>query len=292
MNTQQITNTILMVRPENFIRNNSAVNTQVQQEFDSFVELLKKAGVQVLVVQDTHDINSSDVLFPSNLISFHENGLVALYPLHAKIRRLERQEAIIDLVEEEGFVVENIMDYTSAEDAAFFLEGARSLVLDRIHKKAYCALSDRSDEDLFIEFCEDFEYSPVLFTANLTIDDLIQPINHTNIMMCIGETFAVLCLECINDKKERKNVIKHFMSDGKDIIDITASQVTNFAGNMLQVIGANNTHFLVMSQLAYNSLTHQQIKTLKQHTQIITAPLKAIQSYGGGSVRCMMVEVF
>jgi hypothetical protein len=173
-----------------------------------------------------------------------------------------------------------------------FLEGTGALLLDRTNRKAYCALSERADEELFIEFCEDFEFTPIIFTAYQTVDGKRRPIYHTNVMMCLGETFAVICLSSIDDKKERKNVIKHLKEDGKEIIDITEKQVNNFAGNMLQVRGKDNKRYLIMSQAAYNSLTSAQILTLKKHTEILSSSINIIEACGGGSARCMMAEVF
>ncbi|GGK25966.1 hypothetical protein GCM10007962_20300 [Yeosuana aromativorans] len=307
---QQTTNTILMVRPVNFRMNEQTavnnyyqkaidnvlpetVNAKAQQEFDAFVKKLQNIGVNVIVVQDTVEPNTPDSIFPNNWISFHQNGNVGLYPMFAENRRFERREDILDLLEEKGFEINQIVDYTDAETVSVFLEGTGSLLLDRVHRKAYCALSPRANEDLLIEFCEDFEYTPVVFTANQTVNGKRMPIYHTNVMMALGETFAVICLASIDDKKERKNVIKHLKEDGKEIIDITESQVNNFAGNMLQVKGANNKLYLVMSQAAYDSLTNNQIETLKKHnTDIVASSLDTIETCGGGSARCMMAEVF
>jgi hypothetical protein len=225
-------------------------------------------------------------------VSFHENGDVGLYSMFAENRRLERREDILETLEEKGFVINRIVDYTDAEKEEVFLEGTGSVILDRVNRKAYCALSPRANEDLFIEFCEDFEFFPIVFTSNQTINGERKAIYHTNVMMCIGETFAVICLSSIDDKKERKNVIKHLKEDGKEIITITESQVNNFAGNMLQVKGANDELYLIMSQAAYDSLTTNQIKTLKEHTNILSSSLDTIEACGGGSARCMMAEVF
>jgi hypothetical protein len=195
-------------------------------------------------------------------------------------------------LESEGFNIKNIIDYTSAEDDNLFLEGTGSLLLDRVNRKAYCALSERANEELFIEFCEDFEFTPIVFTANQTVDGNRTPIYHTNVMMCLGETFAVICLASIDDKKERKNVIKHLKEDGKEIIDINEKQVNNFAGNMLQVKGKDDNSYLIMSQAAYDTLSQAQIKTLEKHTEIVSSSLNIIEACGGGSARCMMAEVF
>lgn len=306
---KQTTNTILMIRPIGFRMNEqtavnnyyqkvlenvlpSTVNAKAQQEFDDYVEKLRSYGVNVIVVSDTNDSDTPDSIFPNNWISFHEDGTVGLYPMFAENRRLERREDVLDILEKEGFVIENIIDYTSAEEEEVFLEGTGSLLLDRENRKAYCALSPRADEELFIEFCEDFEYTPVVFTANQTVNKERKAIYHTNVMMCLAETFAVICLASIDDKKERKNVIKHLKEDGKEIIDISEAQVNNFAGNMLQVRGKDDERFLVMSQAAYSSLTKEQIHKIEKHCKIISSSLDVIEGCGGGSARCMMAEVF
>ena len=276
---QQTTNTILMVRPVSFRMNEqtavnnyyqedidllpATVNAKAQKEFDNYVEKLKAVGIHVIVVNDTNEYDTPDSVFPNNWVSFHENGDVGLYPMFAENRRLERREDILDKLEVEGFKINNVIDYTSAEE-----------------------------EDVFLEFCEDFEYFPVVFTANQTVDGQRKAIYHTNVMMSIAETFAVICLSSIDDKKERKNVISHLKADGKEIIDITETQVANFAGNMLQVKAANNERYLIMSEAAYNSLTKAQISTLEKHTKILSSSLHTIETCGGGSARCMMAEIF
>ncbi|GAA4236141.1 arginine deiminase-related protein [Postechiella marina] len=268
------------------------VNAKAQQEFDAYVEKLRGIGVNVIVVNDSKDTDTPDSIFPNNWVSFHENGHVGLYPMFAENRRLERREDVLVTLEEQGFVINNIIDYTSAEAEHVFLEGTGSLILDRVNRKAYCALSPRADEDLFIEFCEDFEFTPVVFTSNQTVSGVRKAIYHTNVMMCVGETFAVICLDSIDDKKERKSVIKHLKEDGKEIIAITEAQVNNFAGNMLQVKGANNEPYLIMSQAAYNTLNKGQVASLNKHTKILSSSLDTIEACGGGSARCMMAEVF
>jgi hypothetical protein len=306
---QQTTNSILMIRPVNFRMNEQTavnnyyqkvldtvlpetVNVKAQQEFDTYVEKLRAVGVHVIVVDDLDTTDTPDSIFPNNWVSFHENGDVGLYPMFAENRRLERREDILETLEQEGFFINHIVDYTSAEEEGVFLEGTGSVILDRVNRKAYCALSPRADEDLFIEFCEDFEFTPVIFTSNQTVNGNRKAIYHTNVMMCIGETFAVICLSSIDDKKERKNVIKHLKEDGKEIIDISEAQVNSFAGNMLQVKGKTNELFLIMSQAAYDSLSDSQIKTINKHTKIVSSSLDTIEACGGGSARCMMAEVF
>ncbi|MBS9766578.1 MAG: amidinotransferase [Flavobacteriaceae bacterium] len=305
---EQITNTILMIRPVRFRMNeqtavnnyfqqeienttNDAINTKAQQEFDLFVQKLQFAGVNVIVVDDTLQPDTPDSIFPNNWISFHQNGDIALYPMFSENRRLERREDILKIIEDKGFEIQNIVDYTSAEEDDVFLEGTGSMILDRANKKAYCALSPRADEDLFIEFCEDFEFSPVVFTAYQNVGKQRLPIYHTNVMMCIAKDFAIICLDCIDDKNERKNVVKHLKEDKKEVITITEEQIHQFAGNMLQVQGKDK-EYLVMSSTAYNSLTQEQIDKIEQHCEILHSSLNTIEICGGGSARCMMAEVF
>jgi hypothetical protein len=306
---KQTTNSILMIRPVAFRMNEqtavnnyyqkvldgllpATVNAKAQQEFDVFVEKLRAVGVDVTVVDDKENSDTPDSIFPNNWISFHGNGDVALYPMFAENRRLERREDILDTLEEKRFVIHNIMDYTSAEEDGFFLEGTGSLVLDRENGKAYCALSPRADEELFIEFCEDFEFTPVIFEAFQTVNKERKLIYHTNVMMCLGETFAVICADCIDDKKERKMVLDSLKGDDKQVILITEEQVNNFAGNMLELKGANDRRYLVMSDSAYQSLTKKQIAQLEEHVTILSSSLDTIEACGGGSARCMMAEIF
>ena len=304
----QITNTILMIRPVAFRKNeqtavnnyfqedlkieNTEINAKAQREFDDFVAILRLHGVTVIVVDDKKETDTPDSIFPNNWISFHKNGTVAVYPMFAENRRRERREDLFDILEENGYEIKNIIDYTLAEEEGIFLEGTGSILKDRVHQKAYCALSERAHEELFIEFCEDFDCFPVLFTANQTVNGERKPIYHTNVMMAMAETFAVICLDSIDDKKERNSVITHLKSDGKEIISITEKQMHSFAGNMLQVIGANDKRFMVMSSAAYHSLSESQISGIKKHCDIIHSPLDTIETCGGGSARCMMAEVF
>ena len=306
---KQTTNSILMIRPVAFRMNEqtavnnyyqkvldgllpATVNAKAQEEFDAFVKKLRSVGVNVIVVDDTLSPDTPDSIFPNNWISFHENGDVVLYPMFAENRRLERREEILDILEDEGFVINEIMDYTEAEMDSIFLEGTGSLLLDRANGKAYCALSPRAVEELFIEFCEDFDFAPVIFEAFQTVNGERKLIYHTNVMMCLGETFAVLCADAIDDKKERKMVIDSLKNDDKQVILITEDQVNNFAGNMLEVKGADDRRYLVMSAAAHQSLTKKQITELEEHVTILSSSLDTIEACGGGSARCMMAEIF
>ncbi|MDC6366613.1 arginine deiminase-related protein [Muricauda sp. AC10] len=268
------------------------LNQKAQQEFDQFVNILREHGVHVVVVDDNEEQDTPDSIFPNNWVSFHYSGTVCVYPMFAENRRKERREDIFSVLEQEGFVINNIMDYTAAEEEGVFLEGTGSILKDRVNQKAYCALSERAHEELFIEFCEDFDCFPVIFHANQTVDGERLPIYHTNVMMAMAENFVVICLDTIDDKKERKYVVEHIKKDGKEVLDITEEQMYHFAGNMLQVIGANDQRYMVMSSAAYNSLRPDQIAAIEKHCDIIHSPLDTIEASGGGSARCMMAEVF
>ena len=305
---QQITNTILMIRPAAFRMNeetavnnyfqetmrieNIEINKRAQLEFDSFVEKLRGVGVHVIVENDRLELDTPDSIFPNNWVSFHANGSVALYPMFAENRRRERREETLIRLEKEGFIIKDIIDYTTAENEEIYLEGTGSLLLDRVNKKAYCALSDRAHEDLIIEFCEDFEYTPVIFSAFHTKDHKRLPVYHTNVMMALGEHIAIICLDSIDDKKEKRLVVKNLKEDKKEIIEISEEQMHQFAGNMLQVKGANESKYMVMSKAAFDSLRPDQIKKIEADAHILSSDLQTIETCGGGSARCMMAEVF
>ncbi|HET8753205.1 MAG TPA: arginine deiminase-related protein [Salinimicrobium sp.] len=305
---QQITNTILMVRPVAFRMNeqtavnnffqegihlsNEEINLKAQQEFDAFVEKLRSVGVNVIVVEDDEKLDTPDSIFPNNWVTFHEDATAVLYPLFAVNRRRERRPEIFEKIEEKGFIIEHVIDYTEAEEEFLYLESTGAMILDRVNQKAYCALSPRADEELLIEFCEDFEYTPVVFIAYQDVGGKRLPIYHTNVMMCLAESFAVICLDTIDDKKERKNVVNHLKSDGKEIIEITEAQVHHFAGNMLQVKGHADKKYLVMSDAARASLNPSQISRIEKHCEILSSNLETIETCGGGSARCMMAEIF
>lgn len=308
MKQKQYTSTILMVEPTAFYYNpETAVNNYFQtettdsqediqkealEEFQGMVSALRSKGVNVITIKDTASPHTPDSIFPNNWISFHDNGNVVLYPMFAKNRREERREEdVLSLLEEKGFHIDDVIDFTSAEEDEIFLEGTGSIILDREHELAYACISQRTDEDLLIEFCEELEYTPVIFHANQTVNGERKPIYHTNVMMCIADKYAIICLDSIDDKKEKKTVCEYLLEAGKEIIAITEAQVHQFAGNMLQVGGLGQS-YLVMSQTAYNSLNQEQISKIEAYNPILPVKIDLIEKLGGGSARCMMAEVF
>ncbi|WP_196885211.1 citrulline utilization hydrolase CtlX [Aureivirga sp. CE67] len=304
---KQTTNTIMMVRPSyfgwnaetaknNFFQKNegnvlpATILAKAQEEFDLFVSNLRSHGVEVIVLEDNSE--SPDAIFPNNWISFHQNGDVGIYPMFAENRRKEKREDVLDLLEEKGFHIENVVDYSEAEFDDIFLEGTGSFILDRVNKIAYACISQRTDEDLFIDFCEDFGYLPVIFYAYQNYNGAKHEIYHTNVMMSVADSFAIVCLESIKAKKEKKLVTSQLKDSGKEIISITEKQMHHLAGNVIQVEGENGEKFLVMSQQAKDSLTKNQINSIEKHCEILASPLDTIEYYGGGGARCMIAEVF
>ena len=269
------------------------VQAKARSEFDGFVTVLRQHGIEVVVVDDTAVPDTPDSIFPNNWISFHEDGSVVVYPMYAENRRLERREEIPDILKSKyAFSWSQKVDITFFEKEGKFLEGTGSMILDRVNKIAYAALSERTNREAAEEFCRRFGYKPVLFTAYQNANGARLPIYHTNVMMCVAEEFAILCADSIDDQPERETVINSLETSGKEVIFITEEQKGYFAGNMLQVKNPTNEKYLVMSSAAYGSLSERQINTIQQYCPIIHSPLDTIEALGGGSARCMMAEIF
>lgn len=308
MSNKQITNTVLMIEPvsfgynyqtakNNFFQQNDSVSVEsiqekAKEEFRNMVEKLRKFGINVLVVKDTEQPHTPDSIFPNNWISFHSDGKVVLYPMYAENRRVERREDILDSIEKEGFIINEIIDYSRAEEEDIFLEGTGSMVLDRTNEIAYAAISERTNEELFIEFCEDLEFSPVVFHSTQEKNDKRYPVYHTNVMMSVAEDFAIICKESIQDVKERKLVIDFLQTTKKEVIIISEEQMNHFLGNTLQLENDKKERFLVMSNTAYQSLNAGQINAINKYSQILVFDIPTIEKYGGGGVRCMLAEIF
>ena len=301
----QYTSNLMMIRPASFQFNfETAVSNAFQksldgltteeikqkavEEFDTYVEKLREYKINVTVIQDTATPSKPDAIFPNNWISMHEDGSIFLYPMCTENRRLEIRPEIIEELKD-SFVVNSVNDLTNSVADNKFLEGTGSIIFDHIHKIAYACLSPRTDKDLFIDYCTKIKYTPIYFFSKDEHDNLVY---HTNVMLTIGDTFAVICLASIKDASEQNLVKESLEKTGHEIIDITFEQMNAFAGNMLQVQNTDGKTYLVMSETSLDSLTSEQIKTIEKHTAILSVEIPTIETIGGGSARCMLAEIY
>lgn len=298
----QSTNNILMIRPVNFGFNEEtaesnafqqrntdqqAVQDKALAEFDHFVKTLEHNGVSVTVVNDTPQPYTPDSIFPNNWVSFHNDGTVFLYPMQAENRRLERREDIIATLEDK-FKVAHVIDLSRFEADHRFLEGTGSMVLDRENKIAYACLSPRTDKQVLDLFCEQAGYKAISFDA---ADKHGKAIYHTNVLMCVGSQFAVICADSIPNPHERITVLESLKSSQKEVITISFEQMNQFAGNMLEVKNNKGETLIVMSKNAFDALDGDQKSTLEKYGRLVYADINTIETNGGGSARCMMAEV-
>ncbi len=293
---------LLMIRPvafglnlqtagSNAFQNKNAPQNQVQQkaliEFDDFVTKLQKANIDVTVIQDTLKPHTPDSIFPNNWVSFHSDGSVFLYPMQAENRRLERRDDILDQLSKR-FTISQINDLSSFENQNQFLEGTGSMVFDRENLIAYACLSSRTNPKVLEIFCTESGYRAITFS---TFDANKLPIYHTNVLMCVAKKFVVICLDAIISESEKNNLVASFKATNKEIIEISLTQMNHFAGNMLEVINRDEESYLILSTVAFNSLSDGQKTKIKTYTQFLHTSLQTIEENGGGSARCMLAEV-
>lgn len=300
----QCTNSILMVRPAAFAYNAQTADsnafqteagsnaTYIQekavQEFDRAVECLKEAGIHVLLAEDSDHPIKPDALFPNNWVSFHEDGTVCLYPMLAPNRRWERRQEILDEVFK-IFEVRHQKDLSPNEKQGQFLEGTGSIVFDHLHQKAYAALSSRTDKQLFDQFCSDLGYTPLSFH---TKNEKGEPIYHTNVLLHIGEHFAVVCLDCIPDPNERALLRTNLTQGNRKIIELSLVQMHHFCGNVLELRRENKSNVLALSKTAFEHFSKKQKARIHKHCELLPIDVSTIECIGGGSIRCMMAEIF
>lgn len=301
----QSTSQIMMIRPVQFgFNKETAESNEFQQEsfaegtretaaqtaveeFELMIDQLKKAGLELHIFDDNAEVNRPDAVFSNNWVSFHQSGKVVLYPMMAKNRRAERRPDIIERLSED-FKIEEIIDLTYFEKEGKFLEGTGSMVFDRRYKIAYACLSPRTHPEVLDAFADALGYEIVSFSAS---DESGKPVYHTNVLMCVGDIFAVICLEAIKNPDERQMVRAALEETNKYIIEISLEQVRHFAGNMLFVRNNHANKFLIMSTQAYESLSKQQRQILSEYAVVLHTELGVIEGNGGGSARCMMTEI-
>ena len=299
-----ITDTVLMIRPKSFGPNEETIADNAFQsnakegeeatianmalkEFDAMVEELRRYDIEVMVIEDKIEPHTPDAIFPNNWFSTHGASIVT-YPMMAPTRRAERREDVINkLVKERGYKKRYGFEYH--EDEALYLEGTGSMVLDRDKKIAYACLSQRTSIKVLEKFAVLYGYKKVVFNA---VDSHGSAIYHTNVIMTVGTDYVIVCLDTIQSEQERAEVISAIESSNKELIEISLDQMNSFAGNMLQVKSKLGEKFLILSKAAFDSLNTQQIDKLSSYNKLITSDIPTIEKYGGGSVRCMIAEVF
>ena len=306
---RQCADAVLMVRPARFAYNPETAATNAFQrlpeqgdqgpgpaaraEFDGLAAALEGEGIGVAVLEDSPEPAKPDAVFPNNWIGFHEDGTVVLYPMQATSRRRERRSDAIDAAERLGYRVCRVLDLTGHEAHDRYLEGTGSLVLDHRHRIAYACLSPRTDERVLAEWSRELGYRPVVFSA---ADRSGVPLYHTNVLMCIGERFVVVGLEAIAPS-DRERVLESLRGGDREVIGIGLPDVARFAGNMLELASWDEAlgecRVLVLSQSARQTLTDEAFSRLSACTdEVLVVPVPTIERLGGGSVRCMLAEVF
>jgi len=300
-----LTDTVLMIRPAQFNYNVETAATNAFQktldkedigkvaakataEFDAFVEKMKIAGINVLVFDDTLEPVKTDAVFPNNWITTHLNGTIALYPMCHESRRSERRQDIVETLKTQ-FKFNVVEDFSYFEIANQFLEGTGSLVLDRENKLMYACLSPRTDNEVLETVAAKLGYQPIAFSS---VDKQGKAIYHTNVMMSMGDTFVVICLESIQNDEEKTKLLNYFADTGKELINISYSQMEQMAGNMIQLKNRNGENIQVMSEQAFHCLNDTQMTQFLMNNQIVYSKLTVIEKYGGGSARCMIAEIF
>tara|TARA_S200000501_G_C20871432_1_gene764392 strand:+ start:543 stop:1487 length:945 start_codon:yes stop_codon:yes gene_type:complete len=305
---KQITNNLIMVRPEHFDFNYETVENNhfqkeekklskekilknAKNEFDNLYNKLIKNKINVDVFNDRKKVKTTDSVFPNNWISLHQDGSVYIYPMFSENRRKERRFDIIKKLKKQ-FEVKRVIDLSYFEKESVFLESTGSMILDRQNKICYASLSDRTNLIALNDFCNRALYNPITFKSYQKLEGKINLIYHTNVMMCIADEYAIVCLDTIHNTKEREIIISSLEKTNKEIIEITEKQCNSFAGNMLQVSNINDQKFLVMSSSAYKCLNSFQVKKILNYNKVIYSNLEQIEKLGGGSARCMIAENF
>lgn len=302
----QITSQLLMVRPANFSSNKETIETNKFQnditadsknniqtkalrEFDKMVNLIRDHGISVIDIDDIKELENTDAVFPNNWVSFHQDNTVVIYPMMARSRRSEKRYDILEyLTKYQSFKIDRIIDMSYLEEENLFLEGTGSMIFDRVNKTVFACKSSRTSLEALEIFCRDMGYNPVVFEA--IIDDY--PIYHTNVMMSLGKKTAFLCSESIKNEADNLVIKNHFKDIEKNIIEISPQQMSNFAGNVIEVENAKGVSHIIMSDSAYQALDQKQLDSINSVSNIIAIPLETIERYGGGSARCMVAEIF
>ena len=302
---QQTSKYLMLIRPRNFSSNEetlasndfqygfnessnlSQIRENVDSEFTNMVKLLSHYEIDHIVFDDIKDLGSPDAIFPNNWITFHEDGTVVLYPMMSSKRRNERRLDIVESLSNQGFLVSNTIDMSYLENKAEYLEGTGSLILDRVSKKAYACISSRTTSEALSVFAKNMNYQVIEFRSTTDI-----PIYHTNVMMSLGEDTALVCFDAIEETEISFQLEMQLKDSGRTLIYVTIDQMNNFLGNALEVRNRKDEKYLLMSDTARKSLTEEQERMIEDRLNLLSFPIPTIEKYGGGSVRCMLAEIF
>ncbi len=295
---------VLMVRPAAFGMNAETAASNAFQatvpatdadrdralaEFDGLARALRDAGVEVIVSADSPEPARPDACFPNNWLSLHHDGTVVLYPMLSPLRRLERRGEVIDALVAHGYVIRTTLDCTAAEARGRYLEGTGSIVFDHRARIAYACLSPRTHADELATLAAHLGYRAQPFHASGPAGEAVY---HTNVVMSVGEGFAVLCAEAIDDAVERDRIGRSLMETGHELVLLSRPQMGAFAGNLLQLATGDGGRVIALSATARDALDAGQRRLLERHGRVVAVPVPTIERFGGGSVRCMLAEVF
>lgn len=304
MKFSQAPSSVLMVRPAAFGFNpqtaasnafqsnqkdsSGEIAKKALKEFDQMVDTLRAHDIDVIVIEDTSTPQKPDAVFPNNWISFHGDGTVVLYPMMAENRRLERSNPVLESIQS-TFGVQHVIDLTDRERRNQFLEGTGSVVFDYWNKIAYACRSDRTSESVLQDLCKELGYRAIVFDA---VDEMGRPIYHTNVLMCVGTMFAVVCLDAIKSEEDQESLLSSFSQTQHQVVAISYDQLRSFAGNMIEVLSKSGEPTVLLSENAFSSLLPGQINAISKHAEMIPLSIHTIEQYGGGSVRCMVAGIF
>ncbi len=304
MKLSQAPSSVLMVRPVSFGFNpQTAVTNAFQQskiepalniaakaldEFNRMVDVLIAHDVDVTVVDDSAEPHKPDAIFPNNWISFHDDGKVILYPMLAENRRLERAIPVIENVSSK-FQVNEVIDLSDYEMKNQFLEGTGSVVFDYQNRIAYACRSPRTCKTVLTDLCQRIDFKPILFDA---VDEAGQAIYHSNVILCVGTNFVVICLDAIKNEEDQEVLLQSFADTRHKVVSISYEQMRSFAGNMIEVLTKSGEPVVLISEKAFHSLLPGQLDAISKHAEPIPLTISTIEQYGGGSVRCMVAGIF
>jgi hypothetical protein len=305
MTEHQSASAMMMVRPDSFgfdeqtaatnvfqhkpNKSQTLIQAEANHEFEALAKILREEGVEVFIPEnDQSDAVKPNAVFPNNWLSMWPDGTIYLYPMATESRRTERSPEIIKQLRD-AYAVSRVIDFSPDETYRKYLESTGTMIFDHLHRNVYGCLSLRCNEDLFRMHADELGYNPIVFHAT---DRQGRPIYHTNVMLAIQSTTAIVCSTVVEDPQEKSNLLQLLEQSGRDIIDITPHQMASYCANVLEVRNKNDEKILVMSNRAYDAFTPEQLERLTIDKKILKTDVSTIEDIGGGGLRCMLAEIF